>query len=302
MIVSNSHPYRKEITYLLSQSMIQMSSAQIQAWMKTIYDPDNMFCMIQDDRVAACIQVRHSVLVYQGKKAAACQILLAAVHPDYRRRKYFSQLLDVVLEQAQYNELFTICCTDFPKLFTNRGFQPVSHTRTCWTSLEGFSKGEPDNVVPYTEAIDLYPFYAKFMSYFDGSILYDRQTLQRILSYYTLNNHKIVVLMDRQDKVRGYAIYRHAESTIHIEILMYLNSNALYDLLHYLSKKTRSVSFVITDQERLEHIVNVDYPREKSTILARINDPKLFTRWVNKKTNNAQMAYERLKRPDWNHL
>ena len=51
MILNNSHGKDKEIRRLLSKSMLNMDPVTISTWMKYKYDPNGMFCILEDQKI-----------------------------------------------------------------------------------------------------------------------------------------------------------------------------------------------------------------------------------------------------------
>lgn len=293
---------QQEIRSFMNKSLLNMNATEIQGWMHHRFDGNNMYCRIQNDQIVSALQLEHTSVRFQGQEMAACQIILGATHPDFRKRKYFSQLLDAALDQAKYNELMTIVHTDFPKLFISHGFIPISHTVTYWASLQDFSMGNAQNIVPYRESMDLYPLYLQFIHTFDGSKTYTKKQFMKRICYAQSIRKKILVIMDPNNHPHGFMICSQNNTHISIECMVYLNSAAILDGLAYLAKRTNSVAITISENECLDKITHLDYPREKGTTLVHINHPKLFSRWANQTIKNAKDAYKLLERPDWNHF
>ncbi len=84
VIRSESLGLDDEIRDLLEKSMIGMSEKEVGAWMDHIYDPENMFVMIRDDRPVSCIQVKHRVLHLTNRQLTVSVPVLFCTHPDYR--------------------------------------------------------------------------------------------------------------------------------------------------------------------------------------------------------------------------
>lgn len=292
----------QEVRTLLNKTLFNKTPNEIQGWMHHCYDGDNMFCWKQNNQIVSILQLEHIAISFQEQKMAACQIVLAATHPDYRQRKYFTKLLEAALDTARYNELFTIVYTDFPRLFLSHGFVPISNTVSYWINLVDFDLGEAQHVVPYRSSIDIYPTYLKFIHTFDGSKIYTREQFLKRITYAQSIRKKIVVMMNEQEQPQGFAIISNMEAQANIDCIVYMNSNVVLDALAYLAKRCRAVSITISENERLDKITHLDYPREKGTTLVRVNNAKLLSRYLHRTVKSAKEAYRLLERPDWNHF
>ena len=129
MICHNSIGFDAQIKDLLTKSAFNMNEKEIDIWMKYKYDPNLMFCFWQDDKITSCLQVSKKNMMFLDQQIRVSVIGMAATLPDYRQRKQFSSLLDAVVSQATYNDLFTIAYTNMPKLFEVKSFQHISNTK-----------------------------------------------------------------------------------------------------------------------------------------------------------------------------
>lgn len=302
MILNHSHGKDKEIRRLLSKSMLNMDPITISAWMKYQYDPEGMFCFIDDQRVTACLQTKERIFSYEGKQCKALVLSLACTLPDYRQRHHFSKLLEAVMNYASCNHLITLCYTDFPKILEAKSFQSIAKTRYYWLELDNWTQGDLKNVRTYRPEMDLYSLYQYFMEHFDGSILLTREQFQDQIHYYINCNHRILTMMDHENQLRGFAVYKVIQDHIEIELLMYLDSMAILDLFAYLSSRCQSISFIVSQAERFDKLFPSEMPRNQGTILARLNNYKLFSTWSHHDVHHAKEAFEVLKKPMWNHL
>mgnify|MGYP002525897486 CR=1 FL=1 len=302
MILLDTTGYDRQVNECLQHALLDKNSNQIQTWMKEFYRPENMFAAIRNDKIVSVLQMDPVTILFEGKELAASQIVLSATHPEYRQKKAYSQLVNAALTRCENNELLTMCYTEFPALFEKHGFEIVSTTRTYWMSLHNYAHGNMEHVQPYRENTNLYPVYKQFMNVFDGSIVYSKEAFQRRLHAAYYLKEKVVTIEDDKRNLVGFAIYKHDQNSIVITCLVYLHTQALHDLFAYLSKRAASLSLTISEQERLEKYFPMDFPREKGSIMVRLNDPKLFSRWIGHDTESAKQAYARLSKPCWNHF
>ena len=301
MICQNAIGYHEEVKQLLKKSMLNMNEQQIRAWMQFEFEPESMFCYWQDGQLTSCLQTKRRILKFKNQKLAVSTICLAATLPDYRQRDQFGQLLEAFLEQSSHNELMSMVYTDFPKLFEARSFSEVSKTKYYWIPANKCIEGNDKNIHFYHDAMDLYPLYLEFMSYFDGSILLSKEDFNHQIQY-ALGCNKKIALMMKQDKPRGFAIYKVLNSHVKIDIMVYLDAQAILDLLRYLAIRNDAISFVAGMDERMEKLFPYDIPRNQGTVMARLNNYKLFSKWIKEDVRNAKQAFELIQKPMWNHF
>ncbi|WP_297237695.1 GNAT family N-acetyltransferase [uncultured Faecalicoccus sp.] len=302
MILDQSVGRDKEIRRLLSRSMLNMDSITISSWMKYQYDPKSMFCYVEDNKVTSCLQTKERKFTYQGKTCSALVITLACTLPDYRQRNHFSQLLEAAMNYANCNHMLSMAYTNFPKLLEAKSFQAVSKTKYYWLELKDQTFGSEKNVKTYRPDMDLYSLYLDFLNHFDGSILLDKESFINQIHYYLNCNHRIVVMTDDRQALKGFAIYKVNNEHIEIKRMIYLDAAAIKDLLAYLSPRCESASFTLSQAERLEKIFPMEIPRNQGTVLARLNNYKLFSIWSHQNVHHAREAFDLLEKPCWNHF
>lgn len=301
MITHNSIGYDDQIKELLEKSMFNMGEEQIDNWLLFQYEPENMFCFWVEDKITSFIQTKRRILTYQGQKLAVSTIALAATLPDYRQRNQFDQLIEAVMERSSHNQIMCLVNTNFSKLFESRSFSEISKTKYYWIPSYQYHYGNDKNVHFYKKDIDLYPLYKEFISYFDGSIILSKDEFDANINY-ALGCKKKIALMYSEDKLNGFAIYKTMDNHIKIDVLVYLNTDAIYDLFKYLSYTTDAISFVASCDERFEKLFPSHTPRNQNTILARLNNYKLFSKWKGKEIRNAKVAFDEITGPMWNHF
>ena len=105
---------------------------------------------------------------------------------------------------------------------------------------------------------------------------------------------------DKQPK--GFAIYSTKDHQAHVEVLVYFDSQAIQDLLSYLSINNEVTSILISESERFDKLFPLHFPRMDKKLMVRLNNYKLFDKFSNTNIRNAKTAYELLEKPTWNHF
>ena len=258
MICHNSIGFDAQIKDLLIKSAFNMDEKDIDIWMKYKYDPNHMFCFWQDDKITSCLQVSQKNMMFLDQQIRVSVIGMAATLPDYRQRKQFSSLLDAAISQATYNDLFTIAYTNMPKLFEAKSFQHISNTKEYWIGAPLCKSGNPFHIQRKKE--NLYPLYFQFMQYFDGSILLSEDEFNNLIQYHEKLGKFIVTMVNDEKQPKGFAIYSTKDKQAHVETLIYFDSQAIQDLLTYLSYKHDVTSILISESERFDKLFPLHFP------------------------------------------
>lgn len=301
MIKKNAFGYEVQVKELISNAMLNMTNQQVESWMQHQFDPSSMFIHIDDDRVTSCLQVKHNVFHFNKKKCTVSCFVMACTLPDYRQRGYFSELLDAALNQSINNDLISMIYTNFPKLFESRSFLPVSKTYNYWIPSHKCTYGSDKKIKTYHPSMDLYSVYTSFLSHFDGSIKYNEKEFDAFIQY-QMDAGKRIVAMMQEEAIAGFAIYRVVNLNVQLDYIIYLNPQAILDIFKYFGLRYLGVSFTISEYERFEKILDIDYPRKNGTILARCNNYKLFSKWCGSDVRNATQIFDLLEIPSWNHF
>ncbi|MCF0105997.1 MAG: GNAT family N-acetyltransferase [Holdemanella sp.] len=301
MITHNAIGWEADVEYLLSKSLLNMDRLQIKAWMKYQFDPSNMYCAIEDNKVVSCLQIKRRTMSFHNQKCSVSVITMVATLPDYRQRGYFESLLEASMNQANQNDLITILHTTFPKLFEKRSFQTIVRTKEYWIPAIRVKEGNDKHVKAYTNNMDLYPAYLKFIHHFDGCIIYSKKEFEEQIQYHLQYGKKLIVSFDDSNNITGFAIYK-TTGYAKIEFFIYHDANAVYDIIRYLSIRSNTITFTVSENERFEKLYALDYPKIQETVLAKLNNYKLFSKWVGQDVHNIQQAYDLLDKPCWNHF
>lgn len=301
MIRANAIGYAGQVKELLQKSILTMTRREIDIWMDEVFEPENMLLYIEDDIVTSCMQIKKRNYSYQKQICRASVITMACTLPDYRQRGQFMALLDAFLDQAAVNDLVSMVYTSTPKLFEQRSFLPISHTKLYRINSSKCQKGSDYHVHSWTDKIDLYDTYLKFMDYFDGSIILTKKEFEAKL-HYELSSRKKIVFIKDHGEIQGFAIYKNCKDYVRIDVLVYFNADAIYDLFRYLSIRTELINFTVTEDERFEKLFDFEYPRTTGTFLVRLNNYMLFNKWAKNQVHNAKEAYENFDNSGWNHF
>ena len=104
------------------------------------------------------------------------------------------------------------------------------------------------------------------MQYFDGSILLSEDEFNNLIQYHKSLKKSIVTMINEDKQPKGFAIYSTKDNQAHVEVLVYFDSQAIQDLLSYLSINNEVTSILISESERFDKLFPLHFPRTDKKI------------------------------------
>ncbi|WP_298070920.1 GNAT family N-acetyltransferase [uncultured Faecalibaculum sp.] len=298
VIRSDSLGLDQEIRDLLEKSMISMSEKEVQAWMDHLYDPGQMFVMIRDDRPVSCIQVKNRVLRLKDRQLTVSVPVLFCTHPDYRLQRCFGKLMEAVIAKAAANDLALMTVSDQVKVLEKRSFSPVARCREYWLDRVQIPEMEDGTVRPWRRE-DLYPVYLQFMKNFPVRIQLDRRDFEAQLEYLRQSGRRIWVAMDQWHHAEGFAVTVPVSTGVRFELIVYENTRALLNLLARQARFTRTLVVETGPNEALERLFEGVIHRPKASVMVRLTNWQLLSRWLEKEIRHPQGLFETFDDPMW---
>ncbi len=298
VIRSESLGLDDEIRDLLEKSMIGMSEKEVGAWMDHIYDPENMFVMIRDDRPVSCIQVKHRVLHLTNRQLTVSVPVLFCTHPDYRLQRCFGKLMEAVIAQASANDLALLTVSDQVKVLEKRSFFPVARCREYWLDRIQIPPLSDGSVRPW-RGEDLYPVYQGFVRNFPIRLELSCDEFEAHLAYLRAAGRRIWVAVDQWTHVEGFAVTLPVSTGIRFELLAYENSRALVNLLARQARYTQTLVVRTGPNEALERLFEGVVHRPKDSVLVRLTNWQLLSRWLHMELRSPQALFDAFPAAMW---
>lgn len=282
----------QQVEKLLFQAMYNWSISRKKAWMKWQFDPDHMILLEKDRDIIAFLQYEPSTFEIDDKLAAASRISLIAVHPSFLQEGCYEKLIDAFVSLSSYNEL--LCCTlaEQPKLYAKKKFETVYKVLEYTLNQKQLKLGNDRFVYRYEKGMDLYAIYCRFMEFFSSTIYFDEGQFWDWIQYLLESKFKISVAMDENRNLEGFCIYQIQSHSAQVYTAVYLNSQALLNLLKDLSMTNSYVSVLLSENERIDKFVQTNPPRIAQEFLLRINNLTLFNRWQDSLCKSVSELYQ----------
>lgn len=299
MILASALGHEEQVRTLLEKSMIQWDRRQINAWMDWQFDPEHMYLMIKDGMPVSCLQLRTEILQLQEHQIQVCMPTLFCTHPDYRLTKCFGKLLDAAISTSASNELLMLAITDQAKVLEKRSFQTVARTREFWARSADIPPMHDGTVYPWRSGEDLYPIYCRFVDNFGIAIKLDERSFKDQIGYASASNKRIWIAYGPHFRAEGFAVTTQNKDQIRIHTIVYENSRALLNLLAKATSHAKDIAIETGPSEALGRIVDNMQRRPKYSIMVRLSNYKVVSRWLNEDIRSAQELFAHLEAPIW---
>lgn len=298
MIRSDSIGLDEQIRDLLEKSMIGMRPRQVAAWMDTLYDPAHMFVMIRDDRPVSCLQVETRVLRLQDRQLTVSVPVLFCTHPDYRLQRCFGKLLDAVITRASMNDLALLAVTDQVKILEKRSFVPVARCREYWLDRSQIPPMESGNVYPW-RGEDLYSIYLSFLQNFPVRIQLSRAEFEKQMAWMKGSGRRLWVAFDQWNHPEGFAVTSTSAARTQFDLVVYENSRALLNLLARQARFSETLVVQTGPNEALERIFDGVHHRPRQSVMVRMTNWQLMSKWLNREIRNPQDLFNSFPDAMW---
>ena len=108
---------------------------------------------------------------------------------------------------------------------------------------------------------------------------------------------KVVAYFDEKNNIRGYATVLLEGREAKIEELIYQDSTAIMKLVHAAMQERAVVTLHVSAAENLSRLFPEAKSRTYPSVMARLNDPRLFSKLFNCEVRTIQEAYRVSSRP-----
>lgn len=288
--------------YLWKQSFVNKHRNELQFYYDYCFEKDkNRKCIMieRDQRVVSCLHMQKKNMHFNRYIVKYTYLFGAATHPDYRRKKYMTTLMNSAIDEASHNTLFTLLKTEDPEMFKPFGFETVYEHKEYEIYHKYFEDMNVENVCYTYKPEELYEAYMQFQSHFEGYELRDLQYFIDLDKLTFLHRCDICVYRNKTGKVEGYAWYSEYEDHVKVHEVIYTGSNVLKKMMKFICKERDYVHIEVSKGEMLEKIFPLAIPKQKSYMMVRLNQVELFNKLNQSEIKNAKEAFMFLEKPLW---
>ena len=255
-----------------------------------IYKPEYFLTDMEGKIVAATIcRIPHS-LMFNGRVLQVSMLSHACTLPDFRNEGRLKKMIDAAVDISVHNELITLVSAEYGESYRPYGFEPIYH-RTSYKlnrdDVHTSSYGCAYDPVP----LDMLKVYSAFIRHFNGYYARNLEYFVNLKREISARGGKIVAYYDEKHVIKGYATILIEGREAKVEELIYVDSQALMKMLGAALQERSVLNVHVTAAENLAKIFPNAEKKEYPAVLAKINDPKLFSRLFNAEVRTIQEAY-----------
>lgn len=263
---------------------------------KYIYRPEYFFVDVENRDVAASIcRIPHAVM-FNGRVLQMSMLSHAGVMPDYRNEGRMKKLIEVAVDACSHSELITLVAADYGETYRPYGFEPI-YRRSSYKLAREDAKTNSYGCSYEPSPIDMLKVFSAFIRRFNGYYARDIDYFMNLKREIVARGGKTVAYYDEKNQIRGYATVLIEGREARVEECIYLDSMALCKLISAALQERAVVNVEVSDAENLNKLFPEAERRDFPVMLARLNEPKLFSRLFNTEVRTVQEAFATGTRP-----
>ena len=264
---------------------------------KNVFEPENCYVNIVDGKIVSTLIRNPHAIMFHGRVLQASMIMGVATLPEYRRKGYMQELMDVVLDACEHSELLTLIQSESPVIYEPFGFSTVYKRKDVRLERKDVKRITNFGCAYEPTAIDLLKVYSAFIRRFNGFYARDLQYFVDYKKEIIAEGGKIVAYYNGKDQIQGYAVMIPQGKELCVEEIVYLDSMSLNKLCNAALQERRVIHLHVSEAEDLTKLFPEAKVRTYSSTMARLNDARLFSRLFNKKVTTVEEAYAISQRP-----
>jgi len=264
---------------------------------KSVYEPENCYVNIVDGKIVSTLIRNPHAIMFNGRVLQASMIMGVATLPEYRRKGYMQELMDVVLDACEHSELLTLIQSESPVIYEPFGFSTVYKRKDVRLERKDVKRITNFGCAYEPTAIDLLKVYSAFIRRFNGFYARDLQYFVDYKKEIIAEGGKIVAYYNGKYQIQGYAVMIPQGKELCVEEIVYLDSMSLNKLCNAALQERRVIHLHVSEAEDLTKLFPEAKVRTYSSTMARLNDARLFSRLFNKKVTTVEEAYAISQRP-----
>ncbi len=259
---------------------------------------EHAFVLKEDKQVLASIMKAPHWMMLHGRMIQASMISGAVTHPEHRRKGYFHQLMETVLDECEHQELVTVIQAYDPELYKEFGFEQVYPRKQLLIKRADVPQMADSGMTYRLDYKNLVKVYSQFTAKFDGFMVRDEAYFRDLSYEVEAQGGKIVTCYDPQGEISGYAVLYLIDGVLTIQEIVYLDSRALMKILNHCLQLRFECVVEVSEAELLEKLFPKAEVKHKSNLMVRINNKALFQRLYGLKVLKVHQAMETDK-PLW---
>ncbi len=286
-----------EIRQLWKTCFPQEDPRYIEFYFKQLYHPENCFIKTVKGKVVSAVLRNPHAVMFNGRVLQASMLVGMATLPEYRKKGYMHELMDVVLDACEHSELITMVQTEQPALYEQFGFRTI-YTRSDYTVERKDVKRITNFGCAYEPTpIDLLKVYSAFIRRFNGFYARDLEYFVKYKREIIAEGGKIVAYYNGKDQIRGYAVMIPQGDELRVEEIIYLDAMALIKLCNAALQEKKVIHLLVSQAEDLSKVFPNAKCKNFGSTMVRLNDAELFSKLFNRNVTTVEEAFAISQKP-----
>lgn len=286
-----------EIRQLWKTCFPQEDPRYIEFYFKQLYHPENCFIKTVKGKVVSAVLRNPHAVMFNGRVLQASMLVGMATLPEYRKKGYMHELMDVVLDACEHSELITMVQTEQPALYEQFGFRTI-YTRSDYTVERKDVKRITNFGCAYEPTpIDLLKVYSAFIRRFNGFYARDLEYFVKYKREIIAEGGKIVAYYNGKDQIRGYAVMIPQGDELRVEEIIYLDAMALIKLCNAALQEKKVIHLLVSQAEDLSKVFPNAKRKNFGSTMVRLNDAELFSKLFNRNVTTVEEAFAISQKP-----
>ncbi len=256
-----------------------------------LYKPEYFFVDVENQAPVACMcRIPHDVM-FNGRVLRMSMLSLGCTLPEYRNEGRIGRLIETVLDACEHSELITLVPGEYSEAYRPYGFEPIYY-RSDYTITRDSSRRITSIGCAYEpNPLDMLKVYSVFIRRFNGFYARDLDYFVNLKREIGARGGKIVAYFNEKDQIQGYATILVGGKEATVEECIYLDSMALNKLINAALQERSTVHLRVSEAENLSRLFPDCRKETFPAVLAKLNDPSLFSRLFNTEIQTVQEAF-----------
>lgn len=297
MIITKDQALTQSIKNIWKKTYTLDDPRFIDFFFSSIYKPEYGYVNVEDNKaISAICRIKHPI-VFNGRILQASILSGMCELPEYRKNGYIKDVLETVLDACEHTELITLARAENEDLLRSYGFYPLYQQNEFVLHRDDIKKIATLGCSKEVTPVDMLKVYSSFTKRFNGFIARDIDSFRNIQREVTARNGKVIGYYDDRKQIRGYiVVYNQGREAI-ISECIYLDSMTLIKLLNSAFQERDILHLYVSEAENLSVLFPNATLNVHDVLMARLNNPELFSRLFNKNIHNIVEAYSLSNKP-----
>ncbi len=262
-----------------------------------LFDPENTLVIKENDEIVSVGSRKSHIYMLNNRPIMSSMIYGIATKEQHRHKGHMKKILNMHLDQAVHQEIFTFIQAYNPDLYLKFGFKPIYYKHKYTLTKSNLKHFDVTDTRHEAKAKDLLDAYATSMKRFDGYMIRDLEYFENLIKEVRAQNGTIISSYDKNGKIKGYAVCYRVNNYVEVSEIIYFDILSLIRLVTVAINIRSKIILHTTIYEKIDHIFENAEKEKYVSTLVRINDYQLFNRLFNTNVNDAVEAFNSSSKP-----